>query len=173
MLTRTLLALPPAPDLQDDREGASCDAGPLTIAGPRSGGTAAASSQELTESGETRGRGLTNGCGTRLLPPPLLSLTKTLGQPGTTDDSADDSEAAQLESRLGDRYCKDCEIQFKSFKTFKVRMPEARSNIDSRATCQRHARAAGRVARCEREVCTLFPQTPFQDLRSPSPRYTY
>ena len=40
---------------------------------------------------------------------------------GTTDES-DSDLTQQPDARLGDRYCTDCEIQFKSFKTFKVRI---------------------------------------------------
>lgn len=64
------------------------------------------------------------------LPPPLCKIP--LSSVVTTTDESDDNEAAQ-QVRLGDRYCSDCEIQFKSFKTFKVRKLR-HSNIDRPAT---------------------------------------
>lgn len=64
---------------------------------------------------------LTNGSVTAL-PPPLaakLPVRRSHGSVAGTTDESDDNEV--LDSKLGDRYCTDCEIQFKSFKTFKVR----------------------------------------------------
>lgn len=70
----------------------------------------------------------------------------------TTTDDSDDNESAVQQVNLGDRYCSDCEIQFKSFKTFKVRMmrPGTRPHDDRRVLLAHFV------------LC--FPETPFRDL---------